>query len=105
MPIPDLNADGLLPTGLFDCTLEEIRQRFGSFQGSERRPHLFARLEQTVEQLELITAALASLRRDHLPSQPKTFAILAEGPLEDIRRLQVEIEQLSAEIAAAPTVV
>src|SRR5438552_1466057 len=48
MPIPDLNTDGLLPTGLFDCTLEEIRQRFGSFQGSERRPRLFGRLQELV---------------------------------------------------------
>jgi len=61
-------------------------------------------LEQTVEQLELMTKALTSLRRDHLPAQPKTFAILAEGPLEEIRRLQLEIEQISAEIATAPTV-
>ena len=59
-------------------------------------------LEQTVEQLELMSNALAALRREHLPSQPKTFAILAEGPLEEIRRLQSEIEQLTAEIAAAP---
>lgn len=42
-------------------------------------------LEQTVEQLELMSKALATLRREHLPAQPKTFAILAEGPLEEIR--------------------
>ncbi len=59
-------------------------------------------LEQTLEQLELMSRALASLRREHLPSQPKTFAILAEGPLEEIRRLQLELEHLSAEIATSP---
>jgi hypothetical protein len=59
-------------------------------------------LEQTVEMLELMTGALAQLRREHLPGQPRTFAILAEGPLEEIRRLQAEIEQLTAEIAATP---
>ncbi len=59
-------------------------------------------LDQTVEQLELMSNALAALRREHLPSQPKTFAILAEGPLEEIRRLQSEIEQLTAAIASAP---
>jgi hypothetical protein len=59
-------------------------------------------LDQTVEQLELMTDALAALRREHLPSQPKTSAILAEGPLEEIRRLQDEVERLTAEIAAAP---
>jgi hypothetical protein len=44
MAIPQLTSDGLLPAGIFDCTLEEVRQRFGSFQQSERRPRLFARL-------------------------------------------------------------
>ena len=44
--------------------------------------------------------ALAALRRELLPGQPKKFAILAEGPLEDMRRLQTELEQLTAEIAA-----
>ena len=58
-------------------------------------------LEKTVEQLERMTEALGALRREHLPAQPKTFAILAESPLEEIRRLQLEIEQLSAEVATA----
>ena len=43
---------------------------------------------------------LAALRKEFLLGQPKKFAILAEGPLEDIRRLQDEIEQLTAEVAA-----
>ena len=58
-------------------------------------------LAQTVEQLERMNTAQADLRRELLPGRPKTFAILAEGPLEDMRRLQTEIEQLTAEIAAA----
>ena len=60
-------------------------------------------LTQTVEQLERMNEALAALHRELLPGQPKKFAILAEGPLEDIRRLQLEIEQLTANLAAAPT--
>lgn len=59
-------------------------------------------LTQTVEQLEHISAALVALRRELLPGQPKKFAILAEGPLEDMRRLQLEIEQLTAGITAKP---
>ena len=59
-------------------------------------------LSQAVDQLERMSRALGSLRREHLPSQPKTFAILAEGPLEEIRRLLLEIDQLSAEIVTAP---
>ncbi len=61
-----------------------------------------ATLTQTVEQLERINETLAALRRELLPGQPRKFAILAEGPLEDIRRLQTEIEQLTTAIAAAP---
>jgi hypothetical protein len=58
-------------------------------------------LTQTIEQLERINEALAALRRECLPSQPRKFAILAEGPLEEIRRLQIEIEQLTTEMATA----
>jgi hypothetical protein len=57
-------------------------------------------LTQTVEQLEHLNEALAASRRELLPGQPKKFAILAEGPLEDMRRLQGEIERLTAEITA-----
>jgi hypothetical protein len=56
-------------------------------------------LEQTVEQLEKMNSALTELSRELLPGQPKKFAILAEGPLEEIRRLQTEVEQLTTQIA------
>lgn len=46
MPIPALDTNGLLPTGIFDCTLSEVRARFGTFQQSDRRPRLFGRLEE-----------------------------------------------------------
>jgi hypothetical protein len=45
MPIPALNPDGLLPGGIHDCTLDELKVGFGSFQGNDRRPRLFAGLE------------------------------------------------------------
>jgi hypothetical protein len=51
MPIPPLNSNGLLPAGIHDKTLDEIRQRFGSFQGSDRRIQLFNRFEQLVVEL------------------------------------------------------
>ena len=57
-------------------------------------------LAQTVEQLERMSEALAALRKELLPAQPKKFAVLAESPLKEMRRLQSEIEQLTAEIAA-----
>ena len=45
MPIPLLDEQGFLPVGVHDCTLDELKGRFGSFQISDRRPQLFARLE------------------------------------------------------------
>jgi len=54
---------------------------------------------QTVEQLERMNEALAALHRELLPGQPRKFAILAEGPLEEMRRLQSEIESLTTQIA------
>jgi hypothetical protein len=51
MPIPPFNADGLLPAGVFDCTLEEVHRRFGSFQKSERRPKLHTRLVEMLEKV------------------------------------------------------
>lgn len=54
-----------------------------------------------MEQLERMNEALASLRREWLPGQPRKFAILAEGPLEEMRRLQTEVEQLTTQIATA----
>lgn len=59
-------------------------------------------LDQTVEQLGRMNEALGALRRECLPAQPRKFAILAEGPLEEIRRLQIEIAQLTTELAVAP---
>lgn len=46
MPIPALNQIGLLPPGLHDCSLEEVRARFGTFQESDRRQELFRRLTE-----------------------------------------------------------
>jgi hypothetical protein len=46
MSIPDLTPDGFLPPGVHDCTLDEVRARFGAFQSSDRRPRLFQNLEQ-----------------------------------------------------------
>jgi hypothetical protein len=44
MPVPAFNEHGFLPPGVHDCTMDEIRVRFGSFQGTDRRAQLFAKL-------------------------------------------------------------
>ena len=61
MPIPALNDDGFLPPGIWDCTLAELRERFGTFSGSDHRSRLFARLEdlfQTMQRSGLFEALL-----------------------------------------------
>src|SRR5437870_11812921 len=61
MPIPDLSAKGLLPRGIHDCTLQDIRHRFGSFQGTEQRLRLFAKLEQLLEAMKQSGISVAIL--------------------------------------------
>lgn len=58
------------------------------------------RLAQTIEMLELMNDALRHLRKEVLPKNPRMFALMAEGPLEEMRRLQTQIEQLTAQVAA-----
>ena len=49
-------------------------------------------LSQSMEQLERMYRALAALRRDVYPVSPQQFALLAEGPEEEICRLQEAID-------------
>ena len=51
MPIPDLTAEGYLPPGIHECTLDEVRDRFGSFSGSDRRCRLFEAFEDYVREV------------------------------------------------------
>jgi len=43
MPIREFNQLGLLPEGIHDCDLTEAQNRFGSFQGTDRRPKMWAK--------------------------------------------------------------
>jgi hypothetical protein len=51
MPIPELSANGYLPPGVHDATLEEVGAVFGRFQRSDRRVFLFLRLCDYVREL------------------------------------------------------
>jgi hypothetical protein len=53
-------------------------------------------LQQAIEQIERLYVGLNALRRDVLPQNAKNFAILAEGPLDEIRKLQSEIDEYVA---------
>ncbi|HEY6168191.1 MAG TPA: hypothetical protein VI454_09140 [Verrucomicrobiae bacterium] len=51
MPIPPVTKNGVLPEGVHACSMEEVRLRFGVFQGSDRRVGLFNKLAQFVTEL------------------------------------------------------
>ncbi len=48
MSIPALTEHGVLPAGVHTCSLDEIGQRFGSFQGTDCRVRLHAALVRYV---------------------------------------------------------
>lgn len=50
-----------------------------------------AQLDQSIQQLERMYRALAELRARVLPQSAANFQVVAEGPIEEIRRLQHEI--------------
>lgn len=50
-----------------------------------------AQLNQALEQLGRMYRALADLRKDILPLNVRNFAVMAEGPVDEIRKLQKEI--------------
>lgn len=57
-------------------------------------------LEQAIEQLARMYRAMAALRARVLPVHARNFALLAEGPLDEIRRLQVQIDAYAGVEAA-----
>jgi hypothetical protein len=52
-----------------------------------------AQLQQAIEQIEGLYQGLDALRADILPKNPRNFAVRAEGPLDEIRKLQTAIDQ------------
>lgn len=51
------------------------------------------RAQATIRAMRLMIEALEDVGQQ-LPKDPKLFAILAESPLEDLRRLRDELDQL-----------
>jgi hypothetical protein len=48
-------------------------------------------LSQAIEQMGRMQRILESYRHDILPQNPRNFAVFAEGPLDEIQKLQAEI--------------
>jgi hypothetical protein len=59
MPIPNFNEQGLLPPGIYDCSLEEIGERFGTFESTDLRPRLYEKLQAFLRQVRSTNLAIA----------------------------------------------
>ncbi|PRR70937.1 DUF6932 family protein [Clostridium thermopalmarium] len=52
MAIPSLNGHGILPEGIYECTMEDIKEKFCSIENKEHRCKLFKKLEQYLKDLK-----------------------------------------------------
>ena len=48
---------------------------------------------QAIEQMGLMQHILESYRDEILTKNPRNFAMLAEGPLEQLRQLQAQVDE------------
>ena len=62
-----------------------------------------AQLQQAIEQIQGLCRAIDRLRADIFPKNPKNFAIMAEGPVDEIRKLQADIDAYLNRLEAVDT--
>ena len=60
-------------------------------------------LGQAIEQMGRLQRILESYRNEILTKSPRNFAVLAEGPLEQLRQLQKQIDEYIQKLEAART--
>ena len=58
-------------------------------------------LEQAIGQMGRMQRILESYRADILPKNPRNFAVFAEGPLDEIRKLESEISDYVSRLEEA----
>jgi transcription termination factor NusB len=58
-------------------------------------------LYQAIEQMGRMQRVLESYRHEILTQNPRNFAMLAEGPLEQLRQLQSQIDDYLQRVEAA----
>ena len=58
-------------------------------------------LYQAIEQMGRMQRILESYRNEILTKSPRNFAALAEGPLEQLRQLQKQIDEYIQRLEAA----
>jgi hypothetical protein len=59
-------------------------------------------LEQAIVQMGRMQRILESYRADILPKNARNFAVFAEGPLDEIRKLQAEISDYVVRLENTP---
>ena len=59
-------------------------------------------LQQALEQMGRMQRILDSYRADILPKNPRNFGVFAEGPLDEIRKLQAEISEYLSRLEQVP---
>jgi hypothetical protein len=57
---------------------------------------------QAIEQMGRMQRILESYRNEILSRNPRNFAVLAEGPLEQLRQLQAQFDEYVRRLEAAP---
>ena len=57
---------------------------------------------QAIEQMGRMQRVLESYRNEVLGGNPRNFALLAEGPLEQLRQLQRQIDDYVQRLEATP---
>ena len=60
-------------------------------------------LYQAIEQMGRMQRILESYRNEILTRNPRNFALLAEGPLEQLRQLQKQIDEYLQNLEASAT--
>jgi hypothetical protein len=60
-------------------------------------------LYQAIEQMGRMQRILESYRNEILTKNPRNFALLAEGPLEQLRQLQKQIDDCIQRLEAGET--
>ena len=60
-------------------------------------------LQQAIEQMGRMQRILESYRADILPKNPRNFATFAEGPLDEMQKLQAEIADYVSRLEQVPT--
>jgi len=61
-----------------------------------------AQLGQALDQIENLCRAVHGLRADVFPKNPRNFAILAEGPVDEIRKLQADVDDYLSRLEDLP---